>query len=417
MGTAPLTLTPAGGSSYAVVSGRALLFPIGAWILDLELSADSVQQLGVPSGKVVVVFGGVPMTGTIDPTASGSFGPTARVRVVAGGGGWGSFPPAADYAADNGVLSTTVYQATAQAVGEVLHDVAPTYFSGVQFVVSAQEPASAVFRDNPWWVDFLGITQAGPRPSSVADPSTVIRDWDPICGRVSFSSETVLIPNTALSDPRFNGPGPTVQTVEQVFDGSGSFGWAWTAPGGVSAIVNDLKAAVIFWTRAPLLRAYRYRLVTYKGPGPGPTTSRMALQACTPTAGVPDLLPLLPTFGAAGLVSTLAGGQELWVGFENADPSKPFVLSYSPNGTPLKNVLDASAEVDVGPSSARVALAGGADSLVKAMPYALLLSALETFASACSGSTTDAVLKAAAIALASALGLLPPPATVKTKAT
>jgi hypothetical protein len=418
MATSPLTLTPVGGGPYAVVSGRLLQFPIGAWLADLELSADSVQQNGVPTGKVVVVFGGVSLSGTIDPTASGSFGPTARVRVVAGGGGWGNLPPAQDWAADNGVLSTTVYQSTAAAVGEVVNDVTPQYFSGVQFVRSSQDPASAVFRDAQWWVDFAGVTQVAPRPPGVADPSLVIRDWDPVSAKVTFSTDTILLPNTLLIDPRFNGPGPTVQTVEQVFDGHGSIGWAWAGAGPTTAIVGDLKAAALFWTRARLLRHYRYRLVTYQGDGPGGPPSRQALQAVTPAAGVPDLIPLLPTFGAAGLVSTLSPSQEVLVGFENADPTKPWILSYSPVGKPLKNELDALEEVDVGASAAMVNLAGGEQALATAPAVEQLIAALGVFAGACESSLTDPVLVAAATALATALSPIPALVpTLRTKAT
>jgi hypothetical protein len=140
MPATPITLTPVGGAPYGVIKGHLLMLYTGPWILDVELNADDVSQLGMPSGRCTVLFGGVPMVGTIDPSSSGTWGPTAKARVVAGGNGWSTTPPAQDWHADNGVLSTTVYEATAGVVGETLVDLVPSVL-GVDFVRAGNPPA------------------------------------------------------------------------------------------------------------------------------------------------------------------------------------------------------------------------------------------------------------------------------------
>lgn len=454
MATNPITLTPVGGLPYQVVRGHMVMLYTGAWVLDIDLSADSVQLQGLPSGKCVVMFGGVPMSGTIDPNASGVFGPTARVRVVAGAGAWGTPSTAQDWHSDAGVLSTVVYSSVATALGEVVVDSEPEIL-GVDVVYNGTDPASAIFGDRPWWVDTTGITNVGARVPSVADLSLVIRDWDPICQKATFSCDTLLIPNTQLVDPRFGTTVYAAQNVEQIFDGQGSIGWAWATPVTAAAalvpttpattLVSDLKAAVLQWTRASSLRVYRYRLISYQGNGPAGGPMRMALQAVTPSSGVPNILPVAPWSGVAGIVAELAPSQEVLVAFENADPTLPRVIGYSliasggqNLGLPLKITADASVEIDLGVTAplvnlgaqaALVNVAGGTDFLVLATPYEALLSDLATFCTSVAASIVPpptslpqaiasiGAIAAAATALGSALSGLPPPATTKTKAT
>jgi hypothetical protein len=424
--TTPITLTPAGGLPYAIVKGHLLTLARGAWVLDVELDANSLAQNGMPSGKCTVLFGGVPLVGTIDSSSSGSFGPTAMVRIVAGANGWSSNPTPQQWHADNGVLSTPVYQSVATSVGEVLVDLSPTTL-GIDFVCSGAEPAMAVFRDSPWFVDTTGTTFVGPRPPSIPDPSLVIRDWDPIHQKATFACDTLLLPNTTLADPRFNGSTFTAWNVEQIFDAQGSTGWAWASASGAAVILDELKAATLYWTRASFLRVYRYRFVEADPPVAGVLPTRMALQAVTPSAGVPDVLAITPWSGVAGIVSKLAPSQEVLVVFENADPSLPRVIGYSlesdgkepagaASGLPLATAIDAQQEVDVGPTVPLVKLAGGSDFLVLAQPYAQLLSALASFASSLE-SATDPTVKGAATTLAGALSTLAPAATKKTTAT
>jgi hypothetical protein len=454
--TTPITLTPIGGLPYGVIRGHLVMLYSGAWILDLELNAEDVTLRGMPSGKCAVLFGGVPMVGTIDPINSGTWGPTARARVVAGGNGWSTTPVAQDWHADSGVLSTVVYAATAAAVGEVLVDVVPELL-GVDFIRAGKSPlaipgapplnipAKSVFGDKLWWVDVTGTTYVAPaRPKAIPDLSLVLRDWDPVNRKVSFSCDTLLLPGTPLVDLRFGTQLFTVYNVEQIFDASGSTGWAWASstvpilgegsplpPPPATTLVDDLKAAVLHWTRAELLRPHRYRLILYAGLGPAGGPQRMALQAIAPTAGVPDLIPIAPWSGVAGMVSQLAPSQEVLVVFENADPTLPRVVSYSlvaldgePMAIPLKTTLDARVELDLGVLAPLVIIGGPTATPVAT---AAAVAATEAFANAVVAAVTPppatlpqcaaslAAIGTAATTLASALGA-PTALTLRTKA-
>ena len=426
MPTSPITLQAPSGL-YTIVKGHLMMLYTGAWVLDLEVDAGSLAQFGLPSGRCVATFGGVPMSGTVDPSSSGTFGPTARVRLVAGGNGWSTSAPRQQWHADNGILSTTVYQAIAASVGEVLVDIVPEAL-GVDFIYNGTDPASSVFLDSPWFVNPTGTTYVGPRPPAIPNPSLIVRDWDPVHQKASFSCDSLLLPGTPLVDPRFNGSTFTVYNVEQVFDAHGSTGWAWSNAAGAigtpsTLIIDQLKAAVLHWVRASTLRAFRYRLIQYQGDGPGGGPSRMALQAVNPTAGAPDMIPVAPWSGVAGVVAELAPSQEVLVLFENASPALPRPIAYSlvatdgePLGLPLSITADAQIELDLGPTVPMVNIAGGSDALVLAKPYAALLAALTTFAGSLSASIDPTLVTAAGI-LASALGSLPPAPTLKTKAT
>ena len=425
----PITLVPVGGPTYAVIKGHLWNLYRGAWLLDVELSPESLQQYGMPAGPCVVTFGGVPMTGTIDPNSSGSFGPSAHARIVGGANGWSTQLAAPlDFHVDNGVSSTTVYQAVASQVGETVVDLVPTVL-GVDVVVNTVETAAAVFRDATWFIDATGTTYVGPRPPSIADSSLIIQNFDPVNRRVSFSCDTLLLPNTPLVDTRFGTQAFVAYNVEQTFDASGSRGVAYVGPVALpgtqpaTIVVDPLKAATLDWTRAPFLRTYRYRLIQYQGDGPGGGPNRQALQAVTPSAGMPNLIPVAPWSGVAGVVSTLAPSQEVLVVFENANPSLPRVIGYSlvasdgqPLGLPLKTSMDAQVELDVGPTVPLVNIAGGAGALVLAPWASGLATALSAFTTAL-GSASDSAVTGAASALATALGMLPPPATIKTRAT
>lgn len=409
MPTSPLTLTPSGGTALRVLSVRLLHLAIGAWIADAVLDLPSVSQF--PSGKVALSVGGVTMSGTTDPRNSGTFGPSARVRVVAGAGAWDTVPPAQDFHSDGGLTSTTVLSATASAIGETMLDEAPNPNIGIDYVRSGAPgigPASRVFGDEPWWVDVTGVTHAGPRSSATADGSLFVRDFDPSRGLVTFSCDTLLYPGTPLSDPRFNGQTLTAWDVEQLFDANGSMGWTWTTPNAVNQLATDLKNATLEWTRAQYLRVTRYRLILYQG-------TRLALQAVTPSAALPNIAPISPYSGLAGASNMLSPSQEVLVAFENADPTLPRIVGYSLEALPLSTTIDAQAEVKIGPSAPVVQLAGGATPLVVEPWAADLASALAIFASAMATAATGplAPMAAPASALGTALGTLPPPGTVK----
>lgn len=392
-----------------MTSARLFHFYTGAWIVDCVLDLDQAQTAPT-SGKCDVALGGVNMSGTIDPRNTGTFGPSAKARVVAGAGGWDSVVPRQDFHSDGGIVSTTVYQATAVAVGEIVQELAPVPF-GIDFERTTG-PAMRVFRDNPWWLDVQGVTHVGDRLPSVQDESLLVNDYDPGKGMVTFSCDTLVYPFTTLVDDRFGTQQVTVYDVEQLFDANGSAGWAWTARAPSTQLVATLKAAALEFTRANYLRIQRYRLILYQPtavPGGDP---RLALQAVTPSAGVPDIIPISPYSGLAGCVNELAPSQEVLVCFENADPTLPRIVGYSLDGLPLKTTIDASTEVDIGPSSPLVKLAKGTQPLALGEALQILIATLEGFATGLNPTT----LAAQAVGLLAALEAIVQVQTVNTVA-
>ena len=252
MATSPITL-----NGLRVTTAKVYVFTIGNWVVEAVLDIASPKQL--PTGKATLTIGGQTLLGTIDPNFSGTFGPAARVRIVGGGGAWDSSPPAQDFHSDSGLSLSTPQSATAGAVGEVLSPSAQTNI-GPDYIRSGG-PASRVFDDAPWYVDFSGVTHIGTRPSTTPDSSLFIQDFNPLLGSVSFSCDVILVPGTAITDPRFNGTTFTAGDVEQIFDSSGSKGETSV---NASQLVIALKNAAIEWTRAAYLRAYRYRLILYQ---------------------------------------------------------------------------------------------------------------------------------------------------------
>ena len=405
-----MTATPAMLNGQRVASARLFLFWKGAWIVEAALDPD-VTSLAPSSGPASLSLAGQTLVGTVDPRGSGSFVDKASARIVAGAGAWDTIVPQQEFAGvgDGPVLSTQVYQATAAIIRETVVDLVPAQWPS--HVERSNGPASRIFGALDWWVDFAGITNVGPRPPAVADPSLQILDFDPLEQRVAFTSEAgLLMPGTSLTDPRLNGQTLVVRDVEQVFDRDGSRGTAWCSAAPASRLANALANLVVELGGRTFVRAYRYRLVLYQGAG-------LALQAVSEEPGLPNIIGLPPSSGLAGCVNKLAPSQELWIAFDQTtQPPTPFILAYSLTGLPLETTVDASVAVHVGPSAVSVDLAGGLVALATAPWAQALVAALAALAGSLTTGTL-ASMSTGGAALTTALGALPPAATTKTKAT
>jgi hypothetical protein len=384
----------------------------GAWIANVDLDPEQLAQVP-PSGPVVItqsddLKGPIgTFLGTIDPRASGVFLASAHLQVVAGAGGWDNPVTRQAWHNDGGVLSTEVYQATANAVGEQLIDQAPVRFLA-DFLRSVG-PASRVLANVDWWVDFAGVTRVGARPTPTADSSLEVLDWEPFEQRLELSCDVPIVPGTVVSDPRI-GPAPvTIRDVDQMFDGQKMRAQAWCATAPSTRLMTALHNLVEELGGTKYLKVYRYRFVQDRGRG-------LALQAVDKVAGLPDAIPVL-VWGPAGIKAKLKGAQEVLVDFVNGDPTQPVVRGISDVDLPLENTVDASVAVHLGPSAPAVDIAGGAAPLVPSGWATALAAGLAAFTSAIGTTPTLPGIVAAASALGTALGSLPPSATTKTKAT
>jgi hypothetical protein len=173
-------------SFYAAVAGRgcsalSLYVPnVGAWVVEAFIP-DGLDAL---DGSVVVTLGELTLIGTIDPDGSGVERGRQRLRIVAGGNGWGTILPAQGYANAAGITARNVAADAAAAVGETLGTFEPeeTYLSDhyVRQTAPASRALESAIGAVPWWVAYDGTTQVQLRAESTpaADAYEVL-DYDP----------------------------------------------------------------------------------------------------------------------------------------------------------------------------------------------------------------------------------------------
>ena len=311
----------------------------------------------------------------------------ASVRVVGGAGGWDRSVPPLHYHVDNGVSSTSVYTGAAALVGETIVESAPSSL-GTDFMRSAG-PASQVFGDLDWYVDFGGLTQVGSRPAAVADASLTLISWDPVQQRAELVCDSFVLPGTVLSDSRLNGATPTIRDVEQTWDASGSRVVAWCASNPVGRLLSALTNAVRVLGRTASLKVYQYRIVLEGSDG------RLNLQAVNPSAGMPDTLPLSVWPGMQGDSAELQVGKLVLVHFYEGpagSPPQPVVVGFDPSGLPVKRIVDASGAVAIGPSAGLVSLAAGTSPLAIGEALAAVIAALGALGTAFQGLTAPSIL-------------------------
>jgi hypothetical protein len=354
----------------------------GAWVADVEVIYPDAK-LAVLTGPAVLVVGDKTLLGTIDSTRSSSFVDRVSVRVVGGANGWSKTVTAQHFAGF--VLSSLVTAATGAEVLERVVDAVPVVY-GSNYVRVAG-PASSVLEGRQWFVELTtGTTIVADWPPLPMTPDVSVLDWDLTQVRGTLSADLLVTPGTILIDPRFNGKTYTVRDVEAVYSGEGNTITVWCGDDAKTRLASTLRGMVQSFANTNALKFYLYRFVA--------ETSGLALQGITP--GAPDLNPIEQWGGMQGVVATLTPGTQLVIGFIGGDYSQPFVAAYSLLSPPLG-----------------LELAGGAFPLVPAPWATALAAALVTFATGLNVTT----LSAQAAALVTALGLLPPNATVLTKAT
>lgn len=354
----------------------------GAWVADVEVIYPDAK-LALLAGPAVLVVGDKTLLGTIDSTRSSSFVDRVSVRVVGGANGWSKTVTAQHFAGF--VLSSLVTLATGAEVGERCVDAIPIAY-GSNYVRVAG-PASSVLEGRQWFVELTtGTTIVADWPPLPMTPDVALLDWDASQIRATLSADLLVTPGTILLDTRFNGKTYTVRDVEAVYSGEGNTITAWCGDAAQTRFASTLRGMVRQFAQTDALKFYLYRFVA--------ETSGLALQGITP--GAPDLNPIEQWGGMQGVVASLTPGTQLVIGFIGGDYSQPFIAAYSLLSPPLE-----------------LALAGGAAPLVPAPWAAALALALTTFAT----GLTPLTVAANGAALLTALGLLPPSATILTKAT
>lgn len=284
------------------------------------------------TGAVTITVGTLTLRGTVVPSQSGTFGEQARVRVVAGAAAWGSALAAKHYHNDAGVKARLVADDAARESGETLGGFVPVAERvGNDYVRSSDAPASRALEDviGPnvaWWVDFAGVTQVGPRPSTDLDSSAYeVLSYDPRTriATLSVDDPGAVVIGAELSE-RLDGL-QTVREYELHVDAEAMRVVAWMGgsegePGRLAALLRSIiKRAA----DGQVNSTYRYRVVRMASDG------RVELQAVRRVVGLPDILPVSQWPGVAGCHAELTPGAIVLVQFIEGNRTMPIVTHYA----------------------------------------------------------------------------------------
>lgn len=286
----------------------------GIWYLDAELSSDPLAAVG---DTIAGDLGGVPFSGTLAAAGDDGAG-RYGVRVVGGRGGWGREVAAKAFRNDAGVGKLAALQDVARAAGETLV-ASGAYLTAKLGPHHTRRKASAFselahLAGTDWYVDFLGVTNTGRRPSAPYAGRGVIVDRMPAARRVRISAEefTGLVPGAVVD-------GLTLGDVTIAVTPAGADVYAdHDAP--ENRRIELYRAIFDYFDPRRRFRAtYDARLISQSG-------ARCDVQPLRSSSGLPALsgvpLRLPPGYGAQ-----LIPGAVVALAFADGDPSRPYVAA------------------------------------------------------------------------------------------
>lgn len=323
--------------TYATIDGEptarveVTIPATGPWWADV----DCIEAPAL-SGAVEILVGSLQFLGTVDASAAGTFGLQRRVRLVAGGGGWGRLLPAKAYHSDGGVSALLVAQDAAREAGEVLGDFAPSLARvGIDYVRQAG-PASRVLEDViggvEWWVGYDGVTRVGARGAVAAEPGAYeLGEYDPRqrVATLALDDLSLVGIGTVLSE-RLDAP-ETVREIVISVEADACRMRVWTGDARRSRAASAVRAIVDRATDGRLHGLWRYRVIRMAGVE---DDTRSELQAMSRAAGLPDILPISAMMGVPGIHAELSMGTEVCVQFVEGDRTRPVVTHYIGKGGP-----------------------------------------------------------------------------------
>jgi len=334
-------------NEHRVTSARVIVGARGPWVAHVELEGEPDV-----SGRATLYLGDAALVGTI--TRTDTFGGVRKLRLVAGGGGWGATLAAKDYHNDAGVQARVVAQDAATAAGETLATFAPAAARlGADYVRNAVR-ASRALEDAAggalWYVDYDGHTYVGARAGSAPSADAYeVQEYDLELRRLTLAVDVAdAIKVGATLSERLTAPAVVCELEIHVTPDALRVE-AYVAPAGAAdgALASAWRAAVERVTDRRLYGKYRYRVVSM-------SVDRVEVQAVRKGAGLPDLLPVSMWPGVAGCHATLAPGAEVLVEFIEGDRSLPIVTHFAgKDGTgfaPIALVIGGT----TGPFAARV---------------------------------------------------------------
>jgi hypothetical protein len=176
-----------------------------------------------------------------------------------------------------------------------------------------------------WWVDYEGVTNAGPRPAAAVDAALYeVLAYDP---KERIATLAVDDPRAvqigSILSARLDAP-QTVRELEIRVTADELRLMAWCGggealPGRLAGLVRNIVERV---TDGRLWGRYRYRVIRMAG-------KRVELQAVHRAEGLPDILPASVWPGVAGVHAELAPSAEVLVEFLDGRRSAPIVTGFA----------------------------------------------------------------------------------------
>jgi len=299
---------------------------IGPWFLEVDF--EDAPEL---AGRVTAKLGTLQLSGTVVTVNDGTFASQRRTRIVGGAAAWGKIVAPKDYHNDAGVKASLIAGDVARSIGETLGTFVPASERvGADFVRSAT-PASVVLeaaagKEVAWWVDYAGVTHAGPRPATSLDSSLYeVLAFDPRNRVATLSIDDVAsLSIGATIAERLDAP-QVIRDFEVTVSSNELRATVWcggsaSEAGRLAALMRAISQRS---TNGKLLAHYRYRVVSMASDG------RCALQAVRKAAGLPDIQPIAQWPGVAGVHAELTPGAEVLVAFIEGNPAMPIVTHYA----------------------------------------------------------------------------------------
>lgn len=317
-------------TAYATINGQnatsvTVQVPnAGAWFADVDLETDPDV-----SGSATIKLGELELRGTVVDAFSGTHGLQRRVRVVAGGAGWGKLLAPKHYHNDSGVRARSVVDDAAREAGESLASGNLALAKvGVDYVRTAGPAAQAI--ENvvgavPWWVDFDGVTHVETRSETQLVPASYeVLDFDPReqIATVAAGDLRVLAIGAWLTE-RLDEPQVIREmTIEARAESVRVRAWCGGASDSRGRVAGLFRALVDRVTDRKLFGLWRYRVVQM-------SSDRVELQAVRREAGLPNALPISMWPGVAGAHAEPQPGAEVLVQFIEGDRTMPIVAHFA----------------------------------------------------------------------------------------
>lgn len=309
---------------YAELAGTSVLtatvtIPVrGAWTADVTLVT---PPSGGTAGLQTLKLADLELKGTV--VRGAEFQGQYSARMVGGYAGWRNSLGPKSYQSDGGLRLGPILKDLAREAGEQVN-VVDDRTIGTAFV-RRSGPASRTLDElyPDWWVDFAGVTQIGPRPTSTTPAEFQVLDKAPEEGRTELSTESPagFYPGVSFAAPSI--PLTTANMVVHRLDG-----------GKLRTTVYAGSDRLL----GPLLQLVRRLVPQLQYSGINDYVV-VGYDAASQTADLQPMvradLPVLKRVQVRtpSMKLTLAEGTKVGVVFRNLDPTTPSIVDYDSPGT------------------------------------------------------------------------------------